>query len=85
MGRLDVQALGRGFACLDTGTHESLLVASHFNETIETRQVFKDVCLEEIAFSQGWIGVEEIRIIAISIKKTSYSQYLLNLIESNYD
>jgi len=57
MGELNVKVLGRGFAWLDTGTHESLLAASHFIETIENRQGFKVACLEEIAFHQGWISV----------------------------
>lgn len=80
MGKLNVQVLGRGFAWLDTGTHESLLAASHFIETIENRQGFKVACLEEIAFHQGWISNESIRLVAGRISKTSYGQYLKSLI-----
>jgi len=83
IGRLDVQVLGRGFAWLDTGTHESLLAASHFIETIETRQGFKVACLEEIAFHQGWISNEEIILIAEGMSKTSYGLYLKSLIGNN--
>jgi len=80
MGKLNVQVLGRGFAWLDTGTHESLLAASHFIETIESRQGFKVACLEEIAFHQRWISGEDIRLIAERMSKTSYGQYLKSLI-----
>lgn len=80
MGKLNVQVLGRGFAWLDTGTHESLLAASHFIETIESRQGFKVACLEEIAFHQGWISVENVELIAERMGKTNYGQYLKSLI-----
>lgn len=80
MGKLNVQVLGRGFAWLDTGTHESLLAASHFIETIENRQGFKVACLEEIAFHQGWISNEYISLIAERMIKTNYGQYLQSLI-----
>lgn len=80
MGMLNVQVLGRGFAWLDTGTHESLLAASHFIETIESRQGFKVACLEEIAFHQGWITSESVLIIAERMSKTNYGQYLKSLI-----
>ncbi len=79
-GKLDVQVLGRGFAWLDTGTHESLLAASHFIETVESRQGFKVACLEEIAFHQGWISSERLELIAERMSKTSYGQYLKSLI-----
>jgi glucose-1-phosphate thymidylyltransferase len=79
-GRLTVQVLGRGFAWLDTGTHESLLDASHFIETIESRQGFKVACLEEIAFRQGWISENEVGRIAESMSKTSYGRYLKSLL-----
>jgi glucose-1-phosphate thymidylyltransferase len=80
VGRLNVQVLGRGFAWLDTGTHESLLAASHFIETIETRQGIKVACLEEIAFNQGWISENHIKLISESACKTGYGQYLGSLI-----
>lgn len=78
---LKVEMLGRGFAWLDTGTHESLLAASHFVHTIEERQGLKIACLEEIAFNMGWITADELRCQAERFKKTSYGQYLLNQLE----
>jgi glucose-1-phosphate thymidylyltransferase len=81
MGRLTVQVLGRGFAWLDTGTHESLLDASHFVETIESRQGFKVACLEEIAFRQGWISAQDVSRIANDMSKTSYGRYLKSLLD----
>ena len=80
-GDLMVQKLGRGFAWLDTGTHESLLTASHFVETIESRQGFKIACLEEIAYNQGWMTTEELICAARSMHKTGYGDYLANLIK----
>ena len=80
-GRLSVERLGRGFAWLDTGTHESLLEAAQFVETIEKRQGYKIACLEEIAFSQGWLGKEQLRKQAQQLKKTGYGSYLLELLE----
>ncbi|MDQ7985758.1 glucose-1-phosphate thymidylyltransferase RfbA [Pseudomonas sp. G34] len=80
-GDLSVQLLGRGFAWLDTGTHESLLEASHFVETIETRQGYKIACLEEIAFYNGWLSVDELRKIGRALSKNSYGHYLLSLIK----
>lgn len=77
---LNVELLGRGFAWLDTGTHDSLLEASHFVHTVEKRQGLKVACLEEIAFNNGWLGAEQIREQAERLKKTSYGQYLLGLI-----
>lgn len=79
-GTLNVEVLGRGFAWLDTGTFDSLMDASHYVQTIEKRQCFKIACLEEIAFSQGWLTAAEIREIAEPLKKNSYGVYLLNLL-----
>jgi len=77
---LKVQQLGRGFAWLDTGTHESLSEASTFVEVIEKRQGLKIACLEEIAYKTGWINRDDILRLAESMKKTEYGQYLLNLL-----
>ena len=73
---LTVEMLGRGFAWLDTGTHESLLEASHFVHTIEQRQGLKVACLEEIAFNSGWITLEKLAEQAGKLSKTGYGQYL---------
>lgn len=78
-GDLKVELLGRGFAWLDTGTHESLLEASSFVETIEKRQGFKIACLEEIAYRQGWMTTADVMIAAELFKKNSYGQYLLKM------
>ncbi|WP_447649047.1 glucose-1-phosphate thymidylyltransferase RfbA [Pseudomonas abietaniphila] len=78
---LTVEMLGRGFAWLDTGTHESLLEASHFVHTIEQRQGWKVACLEEIAYSNRWITAEQVTTQAEKLKKTGYGQYLLGLLE----
>ena len=80
-GLLNVEILGRGFAWLDTGTHDSLLEASSFVQIIEKRQGLKVACLEEIAFRNGWLSVEQIRKEAIDSKKTLYGQYLYQLVE----
>ncbi|HFD8476867.1 TPA: glucose-1-phosphate thymidylyltransferase RfbA [Escherichia coli] len=80
-GKLAVEMLGRGFAWLDTGTHECLLQASQFVETIETRQGFKVACLEEIAFANGWLTKKELLIRSSLMSKNSYGQYLLQLIK----
>ncbi|CAD5375442.1 glucose-1-phosphate thymidylyltransferase [Pseudomonas sp. OF001] len=82
-GSLNVELLGRGFAWLDTGTHESLLEAAHFVETIEKRQGYKIACLEEIAFHNGWLSVEELQRIGHSLSKSSYGQYLLSIAREN--
>lgn len=81
-GDLKVQLLGRGFAWLDTGTHESLLEAGHFVHTIEHRQGLKVACPEEIAFHNGWITADELRDRAAPLKKSGYGQYLVNLLDS---
>jgi glucose-1-phosphate thymidylyltransferase len=78
---LKVEMLGRGFAWLDTGTHDSLLEASHFVHTIEKRQGLKVACLEEIAYSNGWIDVAKLRVQAERLKKTGYGQYLEKLLD----
>lgn len=80
-GRLKVQKLGRGFAWLDTGTHDSLSEASTFIEVIEKRQGLKIGCLEEIAFRNGWIDEDRMRAYAEPMKKNEYGQYLLRIIE----
>jgi glucose-1-phosphate thymidylyltransferase len=80
-GDLNVELLGRGFAWLDTGTHESLLEAGHFVETIEKRQGYKIACLEEIAFNNSWLGGDDLRRIGKSLCKSGYGEYLLSLIE----
>ena len=80
-GDLNVEVLGRGFAWLDTGTHESLLEAGHFVETIEKRQGYKIACLEEIAFHNGWLEKADLRRIGNLISKNAYGQYLLALVE----
>lgn len=80
-GQLKVQTLGRGFAWLDTGTHDSLSEASTYVEVVEKRQGLKIACLEEIAFRQGWIDAEKMRQLAQPMIKNQYGQYLMSLIE----
>ena len=80
-GTLQVERLVRGFAWLDTGTHDSLLEASHFVQTIERRQGFKIACLEEIAFKQNWLTLAQLQRAGEQQKKNSYGQYLLNLVK----
>ncbi|MBQ9597805.1 MAG: glucose-1-phosphate thymidylyltransferase RfbA [Bacteroidales bacterium] len=77
--QLKVKTLGRGFAWLDTGTHDSLSEASTYIEVIEKRQGLKVACLEEIAFKNGWISAEKLAAVAEPMKKNPYGQYLLNL------
>ena len=77
---LKVELLGRGFAWLDTGTHDSLMDAGQFIETIEKRQGLKVACLEEIAYKMKYINAEQVRILAEPLKNSGYGQYLLNLI-----
>ncbi len=79
--RLKVELLGRGYAWLDTGTHESLLEASMFIQTIEKRQSLKVACIEEIAFEMGYINKEELIVLAQQLKKNQYGQYLLRRAE----
>ena len=76
---MNVELLGRGFAWLDTGTHESLLEASQFVQIIEQRQGLKVACLEEIAFNNGWLTKEQLKIEAFAQSKNGYGQYLLRL------
>ena len=80
-GKLKVQKLGRGFAWLDTGTHESLSEASTYIEVIEKRQGLKIACLEEIAFRKGWITAEKLRELAKPMIKNQYGQYLIRIAE----
>lgn len=77
LNELNVELLGRGFAWLDTGTHESLLEAAQFVETIEKRQGYKVACLEEIAFNNGWMSKEQLQQAGQLMSKNSYGQYLL--------
>lgn len=80
-GDLNVELLGRGFAWLDTGTHESLLEAAQFVETIEKRQGYKVACLEEIALNNGWLTKKQVAEIGKSMSKNAYGQYLISLVE----
>ncbi|MEC5424044.1 glucose-1-phosphate thymidylyltransferase RfbA [Virgibacillus sp. C22-A2] len=82
-GQLKVDLLGRGFAWLDTGTHESLLEASQFIEIIEKRQRFKVACLEEISYNRGYISTSKLLELAEPLRKSEYGQYLLRLVEMN--
>lgn len=80
-GKLKVELLGRGFAWLDTGTHDSLLDAGQFVQTIEHRQGYKIACLEEIAYNNGWIDKSQILEIAKPLSKNGYGQYLIDLVK----
>lgn len=80
-GQLKVQTLGRGFAWLDTGTHDSLSEASTFVEVIEKRQGLKIACLEAIAYANGWISADKVREIASPMSKNQYGKYLLNMVD----
>ncbi|WP_201537897.1 glucose-1-phosphate thymidylyltransferase RfbA [Psychrobacter immobilis] len=82
-GDLNVELLGRGFAWLDTGTHESLLEAAQFVETIEKRQGYKVACLEEIALNNGWLTKQQVLVAGQSMSKNAYGQYLISLVEEN--
>ncbi|WP_094229072.1 glucose-1-phosphate thymidylyltransferase RfbA [Methanolobus psychrotolerans] len=82
-GKLKVELLGRGFAWLDTGTHDSLIAASHFVQTIEQRQGYKIACLEEIAYNNKWITAEQVREMASLLKKNDYGTYLEGLLDEN--
>ena len=79
-GDLNVELLGRGFAWLDTGTHESLLEAAHFVETVQNRQGYKVACLEEIAFNNGWLTKQQVLEVGQSMSKNDYGQYLMSLV-----
>jgi glucose-1-phosphate thymidylyltransferase len=80
-GHLSVEIMGRGYAWLDTGTHDSLLEAASFIATLQKRQGLQVACLEEIAFRQGWINAEQLEVLAEPLKKNGYGQYLLNLLK----
>jgi glucose-1-phosphate thymidylyltransferase len=82
-GTLMLERLGRGYAWLDTGTHESLVEASNYVETIERRQGLKVCCPEEIAFTQGWIDAEQVLCLAAPLAKNGYGQYLQNLVKQD--
>ena len=81
-GSLNVELLGRGFAWLDTGTHDSLLEAAHFVHTIEKRQGLKVACLEEIAYRKGWLSREQLQACVQPLAKTGYGQYLQRLLDA---
>lgn len=83
-GELNVELLGRGFSWLDTGTHESLLDAAQFVETIEKRQGFKIACLEEIAFNNGWVSVDDVLASAKSMGSNGYGKYLKSIVEDKF-
>ena len=82
-GKLKVELLGRGFAWLDTGTHDSLIEAGQFVQTIEHRQGYKIACLEEIAYRNGWINKEKIIEIAKPLSKNGYGEYLYDLVKED--
>lgn len=82
-GKLDVQLMGRGFAWLDTGTHDAMLEAANFISTIEKRESLKVACLEEIAFRMGYIDKEQLIDLAQPLKKNDYGQYMLRLADQN--
>jgi len=77
--RLKVELMGRGYAWLDTGTHENLLEAGQFIATIEKRTGLKVACIEEIAYKNGWISKDELKKLGNELKKTGYGQYLLKI------
>ena len=83
LGELEVQVMGRGYAWLDTGTHESLLAASQFIATIEQRQGLKVACPEEIAYRMGYIGAAELEMLAAPLAKSGYGEYLLRLLRES--
>ena len=80
---MKVELLGRGFSWLDTGTHDSLIEAGQFVQTIEHRQGYKIACLEEIAYNNGWIAKEKVLEIAEQFSKNGYGQYLKKLVEND--
>ena len=81
LGQLNVEIMGRGYAWLDTGTHDSLLEASGFIATLQKRQGLMVACPEEIAFAQKWIDAEALQKLAMPLAKNAYGQYLLNLLK----
>jgi glucose-1-phosphate thymidylyltransferase len=85
LGQLNVKTLGRGMAWLDTGTHESLLEASIFIQTLESRQGLKICCPEEIAFQMKYITIEQLGALADTLKKSSYGQYLQRVVSDEYE
>ncbi|MBL4585028.1 MAG: glucose-1-phosphate thymidylyltransferase RfbA [Pseudomonadales bacterium] len=84
MDQLDVQTMGRGTAWLDTGTHDSLLEAGQFIQTIEKRQGLKVACIEEIAYQMNYISAEQLERLAEPLKKNGYGQYLLNILDKKF-
>jgi len=80
-GQLTTELMGRGMAWLDTGTHDSLLEASMFIQTIEKRQGLKVACLEEIAYRQGYIDAAQLQVLAVRMAKSTYGEYLGRIIE----
>jgi glucose-1-phosphate thymidylyltransferase len=80
-GKLQIELLGRGFAWLDTGTHETLLEASEFIHIIEKREGFKIACIEEIAFNNGWIDEQRLKELAKPMLKNGYGQYLISVLD----
>ena len=82
-GSLNVQVMGRGFAWLDTGTHDSMIEASQFVQTLEKRQGFKIACLEEIAWRKNWIKTEQLSMLSKSLSNSEYGKYLAYLIQNN--
>ena len=81
-GQLNVEIMGRGYAWLDTGTHDSLLEASQFIATLEKRQGLKVACPEEIAYRSGWIDAEQLEKLAQPLSKNGYGQYLMQIVRS---
>ena len=80
-GQLNVEIMGRGYAWLDTGTHDSLLEAASFIATLQKPQGLQVACPEEIAYRQGWINAEQLAALADPLKKNGYGQYLLSLLK----
>lgn len=83
IGQLNVEVMGRGYAWLDTGTHDSLLEAGQFIATLEKRQGLKVACLEEVAYRQGWISADQVLTLAKPLEKSGYGQYLKQLIQES--
>jgi glucose-1-phosphate thymidylyltransferase len=83
-GSLHLEQLGRGYAWLDTGTHDSLMEAGNYIQTIENRQGLKVCCPEEIAYTHGWIDAEQVMRLAAPLAKTGYGQYLQHLIQQGH-